>query len=1574
MTTDNIFGNDILSRDLNTSLVPELGQEDILLDITPSESSYADPLSQELSLTETEIAIDEIDIDNNSSSNNSQLVNNISVANIDPFIGGDAEEFQVNGIDVNDTSFAPPQSELEFQGGFGDYDGGNDVTLEIEDTNGNVVETFALSGEGQATLYRDEEYQYVFFSGVDETTKVDIDSTSNIKFGDYLGDSLEIQTTGSIDGGDIVLNEPNETGLVLKSGEESLGTNDSLPSRYEIINLGADLYPTDINELGHVVGNTPSTNNSGYFTLKGFIYNDSGLNYLEQYDYSTINAINNLGDIVGEYTNDVQQYSYENKFRPFYTVSGEHKTPEPTLASSYDGTGRDFLLDINNSGLIVGYAYNGNPNNSRYDIVTFEGDTSKSIHLGTRNRGYKVNDLNQILGNDLNDKQLFIYDNGEVTRIDKLPGRTSFESPVPFPGAINNLGEVVGTVLGSGYVYEGFIYSDGVIKNLGKDRISPYKIDINDLSQIVFTSSTTATSPSFYYQDTAFIYQNEELTNLNDLVDSNWNITSAEGINNNGQIVGQATFQGQNRGVILNPIQTPNDDYINIGNISTFGDTVVLQGNEITLTGNAITTNGGEITFDGATTVNGNLTIDSSVTEDEVITDGGNITFTGTVDADSAGTGNLRFQAGTNNILFEDTVGGEATFNNINVLGADLVTATADITSDQVIRINSTGDIVTQNITSENGRVVLSSEQKSISTLDITSGSEEGDNIVLQAGDSIDAVNLYSNELGIVKLVSGTYLEENPSVVGDITTASITGKRLKVESSGSFTASADILTNDGNVVVDAKQDITVENITADKGNVRLISEEKSVTTKDITSGSETEGGNIILEGVEGVRTDNLNAYELGIVKIESGEVSEGDTIVIGSTITDSITGKRVDVSSTGGFTAIGDIIAHDGRITVTTHDDIQTKKIESVTKSINLVSTDGEVTVDGELISGKGGIGIIAKDDITTQKIDSLDGVVGLSSFDGNVIVEDDITTVKGGVVIAGKAGVEVNDITTEVGEVSIGSSGDIDVNGRISTGTGYIDIKTNASISAQSATTNKGFVEIAAGGIATANIATGVGTSTLVSVANLDDEILIAGNPDGNLSSTVTSPQDLSDEEAAIFTEFVESVVYRARPLGELILGALYEWAYSNGDEIRGLMPGFLKLDEKEEARLNARLNQSKAFELGRLLGEGAAVAQGIYEFIVGSAAVGGGSGLCITGIGCFAGAPAIATGVVLQAHGGTLAVNSASEFGDKLRDILSPNRMASSGGADDVIGLSRETGISETSINKVYRDLGRNSNGDLGLDGSGIRGLNEKLGKNLAEHLFNKGDGGNTGSQLVKNVSTIVGKVLNDDVAIDSIKTAIRRNKNGKINDTQLNDAFSKAVDFSDQYKGKVSGDFPERFVRAEGKNTAQKLQAQSEIDLATDFLKEKTRLKGFDEVRGIPENTNNNGILTPDYKLIFKDDIIRLAELKAPNGDLTKNNLLRNLRKATNQLSTKESSYLNGYIRLDYSSSSKAIGRSEIATLIDEGLKETREIGKEANKRFIKGIDYTEFVEILYKNDSGQIENLLFQVKNEQVNIVP
>ena len=320
-------------------LVPELGQENILVDITPSETSLIDPLTQELSLTQSEIVLDETDLDNNSSSNNTSSFNSIVVANIDPLVGVNPQEFQVSEIDVNDTSFAPPQSKLTFQGGFGDFNGGNDVTLEIKDTDGNVAETFRLTGEGQASLYRDEEYQYIFFSGVDETTKIDIDSTSNIKFGNYIGDSLKIETTGSIEGGDIILSEPDETGLVLKSGLESASS--SKFAAYDVINVsyipGFDdrvIYSraTDINNYGNVVGEVEleyDYNSNVYTHRRGFYRHGVtwtiGTSYLNYHAHA--HGINDSSQAVGYIVGggDFTSFLYDDTTSELNLALGNYK-------------------------------------------------------------------------------------------------------------------------------------------------------------------------------------------------------------------------------------------------------------------------------------------------------------------------------------------------------------------------------------------------------------------------------------------------------------------------------------------------------------------------------------------------------------------------------------------------------------------------------------------------------------------------------------------------------------------------------------------------------------------------------------------------------------------------------------------------------------------------------------------------------------------------------------------------------------------------------------------------------------------------------------------------------------------------------------------------------------------------------------------------------------------------------------------------------------------------------------------------------------------------------------------------
>ena len=1637
MTTENIFSNDILNGDLTTSLVPELGTEDILVDITPYESGFTDPLTQELSLTEPEVVVDEIDNDNNLSPNNSQLFNNIWVANIDPLIAANAEEFQVNAIDVNDTSFAPPQSELQFQGGFGDYDGGDDITLEIEDTDGNVVETFSLTGEGQATLYRDEESQYIFFSGVDETTKVDIDSTSNIKFGNYIGDSLKIETTGSIDGGDIILSEPDETGLVLKSGVESSNQGNLGYSVTGLDNfyVGSSWYyekRLDINNLGQVVGRGRNNNIQLY---SGGTITDLGFLNIEEESVSHLFAqptsINDLGQIVG--------YS---EYIGRGTTAFIYSDGEIRSSNSFESSLNSMAFDINNSGQLISYeriaTRSGSTTTSSYALITYQNELSFVEPLivipGSLIVGTSINDSGQTVGwtSDYHSpseryvETAFLNSNGATSSLgylgyDSTPGRNGF--PSSSANEINNLGQVVGRSTNSSGKSVAFLYSDGSMTDLG---ILPGHLGgsearaINDLSQIVGFCQTSIDGS---YAESGFVYQDGQMYDLNNLIpeDSGWVIEHPEAINNQGQIVGFGKQGYRKKAFLLDPIITASETKVTVSNISTFGDTVLLQGDEITLIGNAITTNGGEITLNGATTVNSNLTIDSSVTEDEVIIGGGDITFTGTLDAASAGSGNLRLQAGTGNIFFGDAVGGETTFENINILGADIVTANADITSDEVVRINATGDVVTQNIISDNGRVVLSSQQKSISTLDITSGSEERDNIILEAGDSVSTRNLSANELGVVRIASGQYLEEDSTVVGDVTTESITGRQIRVDSAGNFTALGDALAHDGNVVVDARLDITAENITANNGNVRLTSEEKSIAANDIktiipeavTDEEKTRKGNIILEAIEGVTTANLNGGESGTVRITSGEIVENDTetleddtILVGDITTQGITGKAVRAVGTGSFTATGDITAHDGRITVAVKDDVNTKGINSLANSINLISTEGAVTVDGDLNSENGGIAIHAANNVNAKKIRSFDGAVALSSYDGEITVEDDINTVRGGVTIAAKEGVEVARITTGIGEVNIGSGKAIVANGNISTNVGYVNLKAGGSLNLQSVTTNDGYISLGAdSNIEVSGLATSSGVINLVSATgsvaagSIDTEgsyvaieaaleiiasaieangggvDLVANSDFGGLgliasggvtdaaTDAVDSLNELIISQQEFISEIVNDLIYHRRDIAEFILGVLYETAANNLEDAFNFGQFILpyKLTERDKRYWNQIIEgKSDAFQLGRELADAVSVVQGMIELFTGGAAIVSASSLCVAtagatlGASCFAAAPAIASGAALSAHGLSLIEKGLRNDTDAnlIDDLLAPQKMESTGGADGIRGLSRETGISQESIQKVYGDV---SSEDIKL-------LGDKLNKNLAEHLFNKGGDGSTGSQLVNNVAELIGRFnkSNDDVAIDSIKGVLRKNQRGKLSDSKTETAFSEAADFLERYDGKVSGDFPSRFADAQGKKGAA--QARNEIRVAENLLDGNSPLGNIGKVDGIPTDVSNTGIPTPDYKATDINNLSSLVEVKTPNGLFKENNLQRNLNGAIDQIKRADGTFdKGGYIVIDYSLQPPTnISRARLEEY-------TQTLITDANATNI-----IEFVEILYKNDAGDAR-LLLQVKNGVMTIL-
>lgn len=245
-------------------------------------------------------------------------------------------------------------------------------------------------------------------------------------------------------------------------------------------------------------------------------------------------AINTQGNVVGN--------SQTNQgFRAFFYANGT-MTDIGTLGGNFTGAS-----GINDSNSIVGtsqtatfqaraFLYSGG---MMTDLGTLGGSSSQA--LGINNAG-------QVVGTSLNasgQNRAFIFENGAMVDLGTLGGQHSQGT------AINEHGVVAGySRIANGDTHAFVSSSSGLIDIgvLGPNGVNSLAYGINNHGDVVGTSvSTTETS--------AFLYSNGVLHNLNDLLPANsgWHLIEARGINDNGQITGYGTLNGQTRAFVLSP-------------------------------------------------------------------------------------------------------------------------------------------------------------------------------------------------------------------------------------------------------------------------------------------------------------------------------------------------------------------------------------------------------------------------------------------------------------------------------------------------------------------------------------------------------------------------------------------------------------------------------------------------------------------------------------------------------------------------------------------------------------------------------------------------------------------------------------------------------------------------------------------------------------------------------------------------------------------------------------------------------------------------------------------------------------
>ena len=318
---------------------------------------------------------------------------------------------------------------------------------------------------------------------------------------------------------------------------------------YQLIDLGTDVTPKDINNSGTIAG----TYLPAPYTPVAFRYTTAA--GLEDITRGTVaNGVNDSELITGNTSTGA--FLFDGKLND--------------LGDDYSGLG------INDIGNISGSKAGTNPyrtspkpvNPAIYDAALGQWkvlDVARVYSRGTRQGVYA--DIYALA--DINDNGFAVGSKRRagITGSSAIMTTPAFDVvtflPIPNGGyatAINNQNYIVGTSGNNTYTNEyahAFLYDGATVTDLGtlNGGLTSAAMDINELNQVVGSSWLSPVLTSLYEPEKyhAFIWENGQMTDLNSLIPANsgWILTSATAINDNGDIVGTALLGGQVHGFLL---------------------------------------------------------------------------------------------------------------------------------------------------------------------------------------------------------------------------------------------------------------------------------------------------------------------------------------------------------------------------------------------------------------------------------------------------------------------------------------------------------------------------------------------------------------------------------------------------------------------------------------------------------------------------------------------------------------------------------------------------------------------------------------------------------------------------------------------------------------------------------------------------------------------------------------------------------------------------------------------------------------------------------------------------------------
>ncbi|MGH9674229.1 MAG: hypothetical protein ACRD44_13690 [Bryobacteraceae bacterium] len=304
---------------------------------------------------------------------------------------------------------------------------------------------------------------------------------------------------------------------------------------YQITDLGAagGSLAYRVSNSGFVVGTgfDPSS------VSRGFLHDGAGLSFLPGGSESGASAVNNSGLVAGT-----------------THAGGVSRATVWSGGAAYElgslGGANSYATAVNNAGEVVGGATDAY---GRGVAFVYRDGVMEEVGAGGKwSAAYAINDSGAIAGHRMNSHGLFEafvrQPDGSVSVI-PTGGWSSYAFD------LNAFGIVIGQVLTQAGYFRAFLYDGGLVFDLGTlGGSASFAYGINGGGAAVGYSWLPGDETWH-----AVLYEGGLVLDLNSMIapGSGWELLEAYGINDDGQIVGAGSYQGQTRAYRLDPMLAP---------------------------------------------------------------------------------------------------------------------------------------------------------------------------------------------------------------------------------------------------------------------------------------------------------------------------------------------------------------------------------------------------------------------------------------------------------------------------------------------------------------------------------------------------------------------------------------------------------------------------------------------------------------------------------------------------------------------------------------------------------------------------------------------------------------------------------------------------------------------------------------------------------------------------------------------------------------------------------------------------------------------------------------------------------